>query len=222
MKQLIFSLMTVMVIALIFTACKGDTGPAGTNGTNGTVGPAGPTGASGATGATGPQGPTGTANVIYSAWFTPAQNGNWVDTTINGVAMQKKFKKAASGVTLSVLNTGVVLSYVKLNPDGIGGTTTTIRQLPYAYVGQAREFIQLAYNGSITYAVTSTANPGVAITTALNSILEFRYVIIPGGVAGGRFTSGPATGYTVEQVKAMSYEQVKTMFNIPENGTNEK
>jgi hypothetical protein len=134
--------------------------------------------------------------------------------------MQKKFKKAASGVTLSVLNTGVVLSYVKLNPDGIGGTTTTIRQLPYAYVGQAREFIQLAYNGSITYAVTSTANPGVAITTALNSILELRYVIIPGGVAGGRSANAEKVAeirgqlYSESQLKAMSYAQVCSLLNI--------
>jgi hypothetical protein len=190
----------------------------------GPVGPAGPTGnngATGATGATGPQGPAGTANVIFSGWFTPAQNGNWVDTTINGVAQQKKFRKAAPEVTLSIMNTGVVLSYVKLNPDGTGGTTTTIRQLPYADVGQAREFIQLTYNSNITYAVTSTANPGVAIPAGITTTLEFRYVIIPGSVAGGRLiNNGEKTAevngklYTESQLKAMSYAEVCSLLKI--------
>ena len=51
---------------------------------------------------------------------------------------------------------------------------------------------------------------------------QFRYVIIPGAVSGSRITIGPAAGYTVEQVKSMSYEQIKALFNIPENGSNEK
>jgi hypothetical protein len=155
--------------------------------------------------------------VIYSSWFTPAANGGWVDTTINGVLSQKKFNKSAPGVTLSVLNTGVVISYVKLNPDGIGGTTTSIRQLPYASPGSANEFFPLHYVGSITYAEVSTANPGVAVT-ASNSLLEFRYVIIPGGISGGKSAGVGGTNYTAEQLHNMSYEKVCEIFKIPANG----
>ncbi|MBK9519911.1 MAG: OmcA/MtrC family decaheme c-type cytochrome [Anaeromyxobacter sp.] len=55
-------------LAMVLTACSGDTGPAGQNGTNGTngtdgvdgaTGPTGPTGPAGADGATGPTGPAG-------------------------------------------------------------------------------------------------------------------------------------------------------------------
>jgi hypothetical protein len=47
-------------------------------------------------------------------------------------------------------------------------------------------------------------------------------VLIPGLIAGGRFTSGPAAGYSMAQLKEMSYQQVSALFAIPENGTNEK
>jgi hypothetical protein len=49
-----------------------------------------------------------------------------------------------------------------------------------------------------------------------------RYVIIPGGVAGGRMVTGPAAGHTVEELRAMSYQQICQMFNIPLTGSNEQ
>ena len=195
---------------IIICGCQKE-GPAGAVGPAGVQGPAGPTG---------PTGPAGSANVVYSAWFTPAQNGNWVDTSINGVAAQKKFNKSAPGITLNVLNTGVILSYLKLNPDGAGGTTASIRQMPYANPGAANVFFAMHYVGSITIAVISTANPGVAVT-ASSTALEFRYIIIPGVVQGGRLISGPAKGYTKNELMNLSYEKIESMFNIPQNGSNE-
>jgi hypothetical protein len=115
---------------------------------------------------------------------------------------------------LGILNTGVVLSYVKLIPDGAGGTTTAIRQLPYANPGTATEFFPLHYVGSITFAHISTASPGVAVA-ASSGTLEFRYVIIPGSVAGGKTTGVGGTNYTAAQVRAMSYERVCQLFHIP-------
>jgi hypothetical protein len=222
-KSNVLSMLPLALIFLVISCQKegpiGPAGPQGVAGPQGAAGTNGTNGTNGATGATGPQGPTGTANVIYSAWFTPAQNGNWVDTTINGVAQQKKFNKAAPGVTLNVLNTGVVLSYVKLIPDGLGGTTLTVRQIPYSLPGNANEFINLLYNGSITFAQISTANPGVAIT-ASSGTLEFRYVIIPGGVAGGRSANAEKVAeikgklYSESQLKAMSYAQMCSLLNI--------
>jgi len=50
---------------------------------------------------------------------------------------------------------------------------------------------------------------------------SFRYVIIPGSVAGGRMVSGPASGHTVNELRAMSYQQIAQLFSIPPNGTNE-
>jgi hypothetical protein len=202
-----YNLLSLVLISITFTTinCSKE-------------GPAGPAGATGLAGPAGPQGPVGTANVIYSGWFTPAQNGGWVDTTINGVALQKKFNKPAPGVTSGILNTGIIISYMKLNPDGAGGTTTSIRQLPYANPGTATHYLALHYVGSITYAQISTANPGVAVT-ASSSGLEFRYILIPGGVSGGRLAGGTVSGYTADGLKNMSYEQVTALFNIPPDGS---
>lgn len=160
---------------------------------------------------------------MYSNWFTPTQNGGWLDTVINGVASQKKFNKAASGISLSILNTGLVLAYVKLNPDGAGGTTSSIRQLPYANPGSATENVTINYLGSITYAVISTSSPGVAVA-AQSSALEFRYLIIPGAVVSGRsidqitdkFVEINGKVYTESQLRTIPYEQVCSLLNIPE------
>lgn len=182
----------------------------------------GPAGATGPSGPAGPQGPAGSPNVIYSAWFTPAQNGGWVDTTINGVSAQKKFSKAAAGVTENLLNTGVILSYMKLNPDGAGGTTTSVRQLPYNNPGTATQFIAINYVGSITFAQVSTASPGLAVPASSGS-LEFRYILIPGGVVGGRMAAGGSfSGYTIDQIKGLTYEEVIALFNIPADGAGKK
>lgn len=43
--------------------------------------------------------------------------------------------------------------------------------------------------------------------------MEFRYVIIPGGTAAG---------YSIQQIKGMSYAQVTSLFKIPANGTNQR
>jgi hypothetical protein len=202
-------ILPLLLLSITFTSvnCSKD-GPEGPAGATGPAGPAGPTG---------PQGPAGTANVIYSAWFTPDQNGGWVDTTINGVAAQKKFRKSAPGVTLAILNNGIVLSYMKLNPDGAGGTTSSIRQLPYANPGSATVYFPLHYVGNISYAQVSTASPGVAVSASSGG-LEFRYILIPGGAAGSRNVN--SSGYTADQLKKMSYEQITTLFNIPPDGAN--
>jgi hypothetical protein len=221
-----FNLLSILLLAFVFIVASctkegpegpagatGPQGPTGLGGATGPAGPAGPTGPAGTTGPTGPQGPAGTANVIYSAWFTAEQNGGWADTTINLVALQKKFNKPAPGATLAMLNNGVVLSYMKLFPDGAGGTTTSVRQLPYSNPGTSSEFFPLHYVGSITYALVSTANPGVATSTP-GAGVEFRYVLIPGGVAGGRTSGVGGTNYTADQVRAMSYAEVCRIFRI--------
>jgi hypothetical protein len=55
-------------------------------------------------------------------------------------------------------------------------------------------------------------------TGGISTAHQFRYVIIPGGVAGGRIANGQQTyfGYTSSQLKVMSYHDVCTLLNIPE------
>jgi hypothetical protein len=61
---------------------------------------------------------------------------------------------------------------------------------------------------------------GTATTLVFNTNYQFRYVLIPGGVAGGKMMSGAAMGYSVSELKAMSYEDLIKKFNIPPTGTN--
>ena len=47
---------------------------------------------------------------------------------------------------------------------------------------------------------------------------DFRYVIIPGGVLGGRGTGLGGTNYTAAELRAMTYEEISQLFDIPVDG----
>jgi hypothetical protein len=189
----------------------GPQGPAGGTGSTGPAGPAGPTGATGPAGPQGPQGPqgaTGTANVIYSSWVT-VTNADWTVNSPNSWS----YSRTAPGVTTSVINQGVVLVYLRYSaavhllpfndiPNNGGGAITVDYLIPPA-------------GGSILHRLYRTSSP-------LGSIVdvEFRYVIIPGGVAGGRGANSEKIAeingqtYTESQLQAMTYQQVCALLNI--------
>ena len=77
----------------------------------------------------------------------------------------------------------------------------------------------IATNGKMIYYNTNMTGTGGIVPS---SGYLYRYVIIPGGVAGGRIVSGPAAGHTADELRAMSYQQIAQMFNIPSNGSNEQ
>jgi Collagen triple helix repeat (20 copies) len=201
------------------TGAQGPAGAQGAQGVQGVQGPAGPQGATGLQGPAGPAGPAGpqgvpgTANVIYSSWAAP--QFSWRDTSLGGSNYRINHSNAVS-ITANVLAQGVVLVYVRNTfgtNDGpfplpltqsIFSTNITISFLPAV--------------GKIFYTGYTFDN----LATQTPTQREFRWVVIPGGVAGGRLTSGPAAGYTVNQVKTMSYSQIASIFNIPPNGTNER
>jgi Collagen triple helix repeat (20 copies) len=180
-------------------------GPAGPAGPAGPNGPAGPTGPTGPQGPIGPQGPAGTANVIYSAWFSPAA---WLSTPFDGKP-HIYFDRAAPGVTQAILDQGVVLSYAKFVSDA---PQNLVRPLPailtgidlYVYTGLSVGNVRFWAHSLTTAAVP----PALSITN------QFRYVIIPGGVAGGRSTGLGGTNYTAAELRAMPYSQVCSLFNI--------
>lgn len=227
--------------SVLFFACKGDQGPVGPTGPAGSTGPQGPAGATGATGATGPAGATGPqgpagatgpqgapgtpAQVVYSAWVTSpfAQR----DTTIDGTCLRIRHINAPS-LTTTMLNQGTMITYFRVGSIGP-------YQLPYVSdAGGATNQINCIYNLQKIFVYRHTYNtcrftsavpesfPGQPVLINLPQSLEYRYILIPGLVAGGRFTSGPAAGYSVAQLKGMTYDRIKALFAIPENGTNEK
>ncbi|MBK8088716.1 MAG: hypothetical protein IPK31_12650 [Chitinophagaceae bacterium] len=165
---------------------------------------AGPAGATGATGATGPQGPagvTGSANVIYSGWTTVTQ-AQW--SGIGGAVIN--YNLSAPGLTTTIYNQGIILVYWEF--------AGTLYQLPFSFGVSEMSYSSVV--GTIKMRYTTDAVISSFATT------RFRYILVPGGVSGGRFTSGAAAGYTIEQIKAMSYTQVTELFKIPAEGSNEK
>jgi len=192
---------------------QGAAGATGAPGTPGTTGPTGPTGPQGPQGPTGPQGPAGTANVIYSGWFA-ASTLTWADSTHATLGTISRGNRAAPGVTAAVIDNGVVTSYYRASSTGaatalpmLSGTTANLIQ--YATLLRA---------GTITYFV---ANLTSGNATGVVPPGEFRYVIIPGSVAGGRMMSGPASGYSVSQLQRMPYDQVASLLHLPAEGGNQ-
>jgi hypothetical protein len=236
-----FRLLSLLLLALAFIAVNctkegpegpvgatGPQGPAGTPGPTGATGATGPQGPAGATGPTGPQGPAGTANVIYSAWVATTV-ANW--GAINYVPPYWEiysYFRPAPGVTQAIIDNGVVLAFIRdwiYDSDGFrtpGRSANKVAPLPfnadnfwmdtYDFVLETPGTIRFFYKNSLLVTGTPWTSAQIAGTS-------FRYVIIPGGVLGGRGVNG-SSGYTIDQVKAMSYSEVCSLFNIPQNGSN--
>ena len=224
-----FSLLTLtaLVTSFIFFSCtkegpEGPTGATGAQGPQGGPGPAGPqglpgpTGPAGPTGPVGPQGPAGpagTANVIYSSWFTYASLGTAIDSNFTDFGSARRAIRTAPGITASIIDNGIVLSYWRLP----GNTAYSL--LPYVFpLGTQNVIItQLPVVGKIFY-ISVLTNPGGPV--GLNGSGELRYVIIPGGVAGGRMseraTEINGVVYTETQLKSMSYSNLCRLLNIPQ------
>ncbi len=194
------NLVTLVILAfgvLQFNCSK--EGPAGPQGNPGAQGPAG------ADGAAGPTGPAGSANVIYSPWFLTGV-ANW-DTTVVDAATYGAFAiydKAAAGVTQEIIDNGIVLAYMKGDPST--GLPNDVFPLPYT-IGPGFGFTDhwdfvLNAPGNIRFLYKSDF-PWTA--TELGAI-SFRYVIVPGGVAGGR----------LRDPRKMSYEEVCKAYGIPQ------
>ncbi|MEQ1798650.1 MAG: hypothetical protein ABL872_11910 [Lacibacter sp.] len=232
-------LMAVLITsAALFSACKGDTGavgPQGSQGPQGIQGPQGSMGPTGSQGAQGPQGAQGTpgapgapgaqgpagslTNVVYSAWVTatfatvtPGNTNQWS----SAVAVQ-----AAPGITAAIRDNGIVLSFMKSTAtSAIFRGTDMVTQLPFVDDRDVNYIKTWYVVGSLNIAYSSSIPYGLATVNGWGH--QFRYVLIPGGTLGGRITSGPAAGYTVVQIKGMSYAQIASLFKIPADGTNQR
>ena len=196
---------------LIFSSCKkGDTGPAGA------TGPAGPTGA------------TGSANVIYSAWFTPA---TYVKDTVFGT-YGFIYNKATTDITQPVLDSGVVIVFGKL--DGYVTSiwpTEQVAALPIiiTYMDGSSPNIDtwsaLATLGNLRIQLQSSLNAYGSISNAH----KFRYIIIPGGAksavasvkpsihtADGIQLDAATVRSVIQNYSQMSYEEVCERLGVPQ------
>ena len=212
-----FNLLSLLALTITFLAVsctkEGPEGPAGATGAQGPAGTTGATGAAGATGATGPagatgaQGPAGTANVIYSSW---APLGTYADTTFTlaiGTVVSRAIR-TAPGITQAILDQGVVLTYVQVG--------TLVSSLPVTVTGPL-VFGNVNVVGKIFFYFSNPTTGNASGASSGNS--PVRYVIIPGGIAGGRGNSEKMVEikdqvYTESQLKNMPYSQVCSLLNI--------
>jgi len=201
----------VLICSLLLLSCKkGDTGPAGA------AGPAGPTGI------------TGSANVIYSAWFTPA---TYVKDTVFGT-YDFIYDKATTDITQPILDSGLVLVYGKL--DGYNTSiwpTAQVAALPISitYMSGSTPNIDtwsaLATVGNLRIQLQSSLNAYGSISNAH----KFRYILVPGGLKSTVASVKPGLQSVngiqldVASVKAvinnygqMSYAEVCQRLGIPE------
>lgn len=248
----IFSILSFAAIVLLSSCSKGDkgatgpvgiAGPAGVQGVQGPIGQAGLVGPQGITGIQGPVGPAAPpTTVTYSSWAPAA----WTVVSTTG-QIRARYARPAPGITAASLSNSIVLTFMR-NPPTLTGAVTGVAPtanitgqvvpLPYtdanriefppasgSFANYVHEWAHAlpAAGGTINFEYRAVTIVWTVTSANLNSLgIEYRYVLIPGGIAGGRITSGPAAGYTVDQVKAMSYDQVRSMFNIPADGSNEK
>jgi hypothetical protein len=215
----------LLFIALIAVRCtkEGPEGPVGATGPQGPPGTPGSSGTPGAPGAPGQTGPTGIANVIYSTWLAaPSTTGaaGWFDTTITTIGAVSRANFAAPSMTQTVLDQGMTLVYHTTSATAPATGTANVQALPFT-INVGGVIQEVNYRPAVSRVIVFLKNLSGASSLSMSTGNYFRYVIIPGGVAGGRMTSGQAAGYTMEQLKAMPYEEVIKKFNIPANGTNQ-
>ncbi|MEI9945589.1 MAG: hypothetical protein WDN26_15400 [Chitinophagaceae bacterium] len=209
-----FKLLPLLTLAIVFiiSSCtkegpEGPVGATGAQGPGGTAGPAGPTG---------PQGATGTTNVTYSAWFSFA-SADWKDSTTPYFGDISRAIKSAPAVTQTVIDQGIVLAYVNLNP-GVYPLPLNITN-PF-FSGETLQFGFVAAPSKLIFYLADLIFPDA---TGITFSAPIRYVVIPGSIAGGRGVNSITTtyeGYTANELKTMSYDQVAKIFNLPADGTN--
>jgi hypothetical protein len=195
MKTKIF--IGLLAVSTLFIASCGKEGP------QGPAGPAGPAG---------PTGPQGTNAVVYSNWtnFTPASWG-----AFNGLGVASYNITAIAALTQTIVDRGAVKVFIKR-----AGNTTQAWPLPLLDQTAADVF-NLDYLfglNQITVRCTDLAgspNP----TALLASFAQYRYVLIPAGVAGvaaGGSSNAFYNGYTRQQLNQMSYTDLCTALQIPQ------
>ncbi|MGD1840285.1 MAG: hypothetical protein ACFB0B_05225 [Thermonemataceae bacterium] len=163
------------------------------DGDDGEVGPQGEQGEQGS------EGPAGTANVIYSDWIE-SELGDDTQSPRDGFDIGELSSDEYN------IETDLLLVYGRRLTFGVNG----IYPLPHLDI-TGDHFYSFLYNtmGNVLTVEVSTTD-----STPVDGGFfdEFRYVIIPGGVpAGGDNARGLQPDY-----QNMSYEEIATLFNIPE------
>jgi len=181
MRKTLHLLPYIVGMALVMAAysCKkGDTGPAGP------AGPQGPQGPAGSSGPPGQNGQPGTANVIYSAWldvtYTPVKDTDAVTHVVDTVAWVSTIN--APGITNTLLTSGDIKVYLNAG----SAAQPAVFPLPitdlYALTGVLNINLYFTLQKINLYATDDAST----FTSSGTKFWQYRYILIPGGTAGGR------------------------------------
>ncbi len=198
----IFAMLTVIAAVIFMDACKGEKGDIGPQGTAGVAGVAGPQGNVGVAG------PQGTANVIYGTWQDMSTSNLWYKLTSlsnAGVAY------AGYGwgcdinapITQDIMDKGQVFVYGKFAPSF---ADNRVYLLPNTFWGNWYTQVNILPNKVYLQTIYDQAKTVPTTYSPTSFLCIFRYIIIPGGVAGGRKAN----------VDYSDYEAVKKAYNIPD------
>lgn len=174
-------------------------------------------GPAGATGATGAQGNPGTpAQVIYSPWVTSPYNSR--DTTVDGTCMRVRHINAPS-LSTNILNQGVMITYFRIGSIGpyklpyisdAGGATNQINCI---FNPQKILVYRHTYNTCRFTSAIPESYPGQPILINLPQSLEYRYILIPGLISGGRAAGNNTTN--VDELHLPGYDHAINLKTTP-------
>jgi hypothetical protein len=149
--------------------------------------------------------------------------GGWFDTTITTFGTVSRANFPAPSMTQAILDQGLTMVYQTFAaPPALPTGGANAQPLPYSVGIGGGNFVDVNYRPAVGRVIVFLQNviPGSG-GFGFGAGNFFRYIIVPGFVPGGRMMSGPATGYTIEQLRAMTYNEVLTKFNIPRDGSNQ-
>ncbi len=198
MKNIIRSMIIVMLSTLIFSCSDGEDGAIGPTGQDGVDGV---DGTNGTDGTDGTDGPPGTANVIYSDWI-PADFPGGIDFD--------KSMLLLSSLTAFDQDTDAILVYGR-NPAN--ALFFNVYKLPYFNIDNEEFYNIVLGEGAGFESLRVQARTTDGLLKAFSFFDDFRYVIIPGGVSTNPTSSATKSS---KDYSSMSYEEVRALFNIPE------
>ena len=185
----------------------------------GPEGPVGATGAQGPAGAPGAPGAPGAGQTTYSTWVTTV-SADWVVgwQAPNNYNVEMVYNRTAAGVTQSILDQGVVLAYGRNFTVGASTILSNTMALPYTEAFNGQNYGYILAPGKIVFTYDPDGWAPIRPVSQLVGI-AYRYILIPGSLAG-RGETPTYGGYTAEELRAMPYEKVTEIFNIPDTGSN--
>lgn len=139
------------------------------------------------------KGKTGTANVLYSGWNVAV---NFRDTTADNSVL-KAADLLAPNLSNEILNGGLVQVYFTFG----GG----VYALPYTS-NAGGKLNTMSYWPRLKHFIITRFTADNSNSIPLSSFLQYRYVIIPGGVATA----------AAKKIDINNYEAVKKAYNIPD------